>query len=611
MAKDKYSIEVEVKKIGEGLEQVKAEMTALGNQVKVEGTKIRAETTRLQSGFNGVSSAVSSLKTILIGLGAAGVIRGIMNLITSTADAGDQFAKMSQRLGVSVETLSTFDHVAKLSGLTLEEVAVGLRRFAANALDMSRGIGEAKRDFEALKISVVDSRGKLKTVEQLILEVANRFSQMEDGTTKTAMAMNLFGRSGSEMIPMLNKGSAGLREMMEEAKRLGLVFTKEAAKAAEDFNDNLTRLKGTLKGIVYEIGTNLIPKLNEFFKIIHKDVTGRYVGDLADQYRQAISEIKEEIERVEKHLAGKTISSWILTEKDKEELRKRLSDLRAELRLYSQALKDLEGLRKPGPKIEIPPVPTKEAIEAAKRAEESRKYTEGLKDMYLAEQDLDEATRQTNKALEEQADALREVYDPWAATWNMLADEAEDAADRMGTAFGDFKEDLQWSLEAGLFDVFKDGFKDLESAAKSFLNMLTETFARAVAKMISEWIMFKSVTQITSLISSLFGGATAAAGAGAGGGTYWAENYQFGGLITEPIGGIGLKSGRSYLFGEAGPEAVIPARAFGGRQEIKTNIWLVDERPKAQHMGPDDVVLIVSEDIRGDGPIRKTIKRFI
>jgi uncharacterized protein YqgC (DUF456 family) len=235
-------------------------------------TAARRSTERLTHSQKGLTTAANAagkaFKLLSPYLAGGAIVAGMTKMINTTAELGDKFAKMSQKLGVSVETLSTFDHVAKLSGTTIDVVGVGLRRFAQNALDMSRGIGEAKREFEALGISVTDSEGKVRTMESLLLDVADRFSKMEDGTTKTAMAMRLFGRSGSEMIPMLNAGKEGLHDMMQEAERLGVVFSEDTARAAEQFNDNMTRLKTGLRGLMFTVGNEVIPVMTKFLNVL-------------------------------------------------------------------------------------------------------------------------------------------------------------------------------------------------------------------------------------------------------------------------------------------------------------------------------------------------------
>lgn len=271
--------------------------------VRGQSEQLSKSTKGLRSSYANLGGTITKFLPMLSG---AAIIGGFGKMIKMTADAGDKYAKMSQKLGVAVETLSTFDHVAKLSGITIDVVGVGLRRFAQNAMDMSRGIGEAKREFEALGLEVLDSSGNIREMEDLMLEVADRFAEMEDGTAKTAMAMRLFGRSGSEMIPMLNQGREGLKGMMEEARNLGLVFSEESAKAMEEFNDNLTRLRGNIVGLTKWIGTNTIPVLNDFLEMILR-IAGverpinkiRGMTVLLEHWEGKVEELTESLKRQE------------------------------------------------------------------------------------------------------------------------------------------------------------------------------------------------------------------------------------------------------------------------------------------------------------------------
>jgi len=301
--------------------------------------RLTTSQTRLKTATAGLTS---SMKMLLPYLGGTAIIMGMTKMISMTADAGDKFAKMSRKIGLSVETLSTFDHVAKISGITIDIVSVGMRRFAQNAIDMSRGIGEAKREFEELGISVRDSSGNIRTMESLLLEVADRFSKMEDGTTKTAMAMRLFGRSGSEMIPMLNLGKEGIQDLMEEARRLGLVFDEETAQAMERFNDNMTRMKGQLKGLMFFIGEKVIPPLSRMLEMLG------FAGKQTEiqKFEEAIRGVKEEIAELEVLLGSGVYARFnrVLMSQEAVDLAKeRLAGLRNVLMLYTQDLEKLKA----------------------------------------------------------------------------------------------------------------------------------------------------------------------------------------------------------------------------------------------------------------------------
>ena len=101
--------------------------------------------------------------------------------------------------------------------------------------------------------------GTLRSASEILRDVADRFARMPDGVAKTALAIDLFGRSGKELIPLLNAGSRGLDEMTAEARDLGRVISEETAKRAEHLRDNMTRLKGALEGLAFEIAPRAVP----------------------------------------------------------------------------------------------------------------------------------------------------------------------------------------------------------------------------------------------------------------------------------------------------------------------------------------------------------------
>jgi len=182
---------------------------------------------------------------------AAGV--AFAKVAKDAIDAADNFAKLSKKVGISVESLSALEFAAKISGTSLDSMKIGLTRLAANATDASMGIGEATAAFDSLQISTTGAAGEIKPMETLLLEVADRFAEMEDGTEKTALAMDIFGKSGTDLIPMLNAGSEGIQEMKDRAEELGIVISTKTAEQSERFNDALLELSSAFQGIVFSI----------------------------------------------------------------------------------------------------------------------------------------------------------------------------------------------------------------------------------------------------------------------------------------------------------------------------------------------------------------------
>ena len=206
---------------------------------------------------------------------AGGAITGMFGiLVKKTVDAGDQINDLSKRTGIATETLSAYKLAADQSGTSLEGMATGFRGLARVMNDANTGLAEAKRAFDQLGVAYTDNEGKLRPLDQVMLDVADRFASMPDGAQKTALAMELFGRSGMELIPMLNLGRKGLEENAEAARRLGMVWSQEAAAQADEFNDSVAELQAGLAGAGREIVTTMLPSIKGMIEKVRDIAVG-------------------------------------------------------------------------------------------------------------------------------------------------------------------------------------------------------------------------------------------------------------------------------------------------------------------------------------------------
>ena len=189
-------------------------------------------------------------KAIGVGLAAGATALGF--LVKKSIDAAAEMDDLAQKTGVSVEALSRLQYAAGLEGV--EDLAGSLQKLAKN-------IAENGDTFAALGINVKTATGELRTTEDVIGDIAEVFAKSADGTRKAAIAQELFGKTGAQLIPLLNRGKAGLKELYEEADRLGITISSNTSKAADDFNNNLYRLTSTVKGAVNQITAGLLPSL--------------------------------------------------------------------------------------------------------------------------------------------------------------------------------------------------------------------------------------------------------------------------------------------------------------------------------------------------------------
>ncbi len=217
----------------------------------------------IKRGLGGLTDTAKSVNGLLANLGVGVSLAGLTALVKSAIDTGDALDEMSQRVGISVETLSVWRPAAEQSGVSGESFEKGLRKLSTTMLEAATGSEEAARNFAAVGVAFKNQDGTLRGTDQVLLDLAERFKAMPDGAQKTALAVQLFGKAGAELIPFLNQGRDGIEELSAEMQALGVQMSGETAAQAGEFNDALDKLKLASASIGNQIIASLLPALND------------------------------------------------------------------------------------------------------------------------------------------------------------------------------------------------------------------------------------------------------------------------------------------------------------------------------------------------------------
>lgn len=215
---------------------------------------------KVSGGFKGLVGAAGGLSNMLGSLVPLATGAGLAAMAKGAIDAADNMNDLSQKTGVSVESLSKFQQAANASGTSIEGVGAAMIKLNKG---LAAGTGPAADALKALGLSATDASGKLKTTDAVMLEVADKFKAMPDGANKTALALQLFGKAGADMIPLLNGGSKAITD-------LSATMTGEFAKGADNLNDKLAALQGKMLQLGVTIGTALMPVLNVIADLVLK-----------------------------------------------------------------------------------------------------------------------------------------------------------------------------------------------------------------------------------------------------------------------------------------------------------------------------------------------------
>lgn len=232
---------------------------------------------QVQNDLNNVDSQTKKTDTSFKQLGASAVAQGVLiakavekvateayrmgkEVFTSFVEAGNQIEILSERTGFSAETLSGLRYAAELTDTSIQGLEIGIRKMNNVLYEAASGGKGAQEGLAQMGLSVKDLAGLQP--EQLFDRIASALAGVQDETTQSALATQFFGRTGTQLLPLLAEGADGLHRMEAEAGRLGLTFSQQDAKAANEFHDEMERLQGQIKGVEFSIGRELLPVLS-------------------------------------------------------------------------------------------------------------------------------------------------------------------------------------------------------------------------------------------------------------------------------------------------------------------------------------------------------------
>ncbi|RWO83175.1 MAG: hypothetical protein EOS18_06175 [Mesorhizobium sp.] len=286
----------------EGGDAIKDQLKALGDAgekafAQIKNAAVKADLDKFGASLSKVGSDLATVgrRFALLGAGlaaaAGGATAAVLGLAKAGGEAADQAGKAAQKTGLQVEAYGRLEFAAKqadvsneqfVSGMSrlnkaiaeaatetkkagevLDTTGVKVTRFGGKTKDAAKKVDSAGNVFTKLGVKIKDANGRLRANEDIVGDVAEAFSRMPDSALKSALAIELFGKAGAELLPFLNEGKAGLKALGDEATRLGIVFTKEQAAIGDDLGDALDEVSKAAAGTRLQLGLLFAPLVTE------------------------------------------------------------------------------------------------------------------------------------------------------------------------------------------------------------------------------------------------------------------------------------------------------------------------------------------------------------
>jgi hypothetical protein len=318
---------------------------------------------KLSEAFEGVGKSVGGIGASLsvigaLGAAAIGAASGLAIMAKEGAELTEHLSQVSQKTGISVHDLQTLEAAGKTVGIGLDDMVTAFRKFDQAITGNGKHAGAAASVLKQLGITARDNK-------EALLQAADAFKAMDDGPRKAADAVALFGKSGLNMIPFLNKGREGVLEFQDAVDTFGPKINKQGIQNTEAWKVSVEKLSLSWQNLAVTISDNVLPTLTKATEGMAGLLRGASV--LTGASLTAIGALfsgKNVTGALAGYLAERTAETG--TDADEEALKRKNEAISA----FKQHYKEVYDLQKSGGKDQLALLQAQEAITAAIQQED-------------------------------------------------------------------------------------------------------------------------------------------------------------------------------------------------------------------------------------------------
>lgn len=184
----------------------------------------------------------------------------ISGAVTESSAYADDILSLATQFGISTDALQEFQYMAGLTDTDLSTITGSMAKLT-KSLGETAKTGEASDAFKRLGVNLYEADGRMRSANDVFLDVIDRLGHMEEGVERDALAMDLFGKSAQELNPLIATGKEGIAAYAQEAHEMGAVLDGEALGALGEMDDGFVRLEQAGVALKNTIGVALAPAI--------------------------------------------------------------------------------------------------------------------------------------------------------------------------------------------------------------------------------------------------------------------------------------------------------------------------------------------------------------
>lgn len=286
------------------------QMDRAGNETDQLADKQREAkqtTGEMSEGFTVLKGVLSNLVTDGIRFAAD----ALKDMITEGPEYADEILTMAKTTSLATDTLQELSYMSGLVDVDVNTVAGSMKKLTKNMASAKDGSGTAAEAFKSLGVSVVDANGQLRKSEDVFFDAIDALGKIENEAERDATAMNIFGKSATELNPMIEAGSDQLRSYAKEARDMGYVLDDVALEKLGAVQDAFDRFDAKMVAVKNTVASGLAPaiergmeRIQDIVNKIDWEKVGKKIGDAMNKLIDAFEWIVDHGGAVKTVLAG-------------------------------------------------------------------------------------------------------------------------------------------------------------------------------------------------------------------------------------------------------------------------------------------------------------------
>ena len=268
---------------------------------------LSADSSEFEAAMQGVASKIEAAgekmqdvgktlsKNVTAPITAVGA--ALLGAAVRVGNMADALLDLEQQTGLSTTTLQEFRHVATVAGVAQDTMANAAMQLTRRLSAFGEESEQLQMVLGGLGVSVRNTDGSFREMDQIIPELIMELQSMEDITERNRIAQELFGRGAVDLAPVLGMTAEAFADARQEAHDLHLVLSKDALDSAEEFRKEFDKVKKQLSAVVAEVGLAVLPVMQSLVQLFQRHVVpalrsvARFINNLSPEFQMVLAAV--------------------------------------------------------------------------------------------------------------------------------------------------------------------------------------------------------------------------------------------------------------------------------------------------------------------------------